>query len=349
MLAEAHGSVVYEMSKLTRYAAFGVRQAKILKSKLTRSNNPLYCMFCVTNNCNSRCVMCNFWKNKSTGELTVGEIGKLFSSKIFKNLVSVAITGGEPLVRQDIEEVIQVIYDKTHVKPSLSTNGFLPKRLKTLLDAKHKIISEVGLSLDGLQETHDIIRGIKDGFDKVNESLKLIKSYGLKASVNMTLFNKNAGELLEMWQIYKNDNFSYKVAQISESYYGNNVGVDLGLSEEVKKKILEQHEKINSNNLYDVFLGDWIRHGKRPLPCYAGKYEIYIDALGNIYPCIHKPILGNVRQAQPERIWHSQKTNELRKVYRNCQDCYERCTVSTFEVDALKWRARKFRKYGKTT
>jgi len=327
------------MLSAEKIAKFGQRQLRILKSKITASKDPLYCMFAVTNNCNSKCVMCNFWKNKSTNELTKEEIRQLFSARLFKNLISISITGGEPLVRPDIEDIIQIIYETTGIKPSISTNGFTPLRLKGILDKKHKIIDSVGVSLDGLQETHDRIRGIKNGFDKVNESLKIIKSFGLKASVNMTLFGENYKNLYETWQQYKDENFSYKVAQISSSYYGDNTDVELGINEEIKRTILQQIEKINDNsNLYNVFLRDWIKAGRRPLPCYAGQYEIYIDAWGNVFPCIHKPRFGNVREEPIEKIWHSDKAEALRKVYRTCQDCYERCTVSTFEVDWFKWK-----------
>ena len=333
------------MQNLSKYVNFGVKHAKILKSKLTKSKDPLYCMFAITNNCNSRCIMCNFWKNKSKNELSVDEIKKMFSSKIFRNLISIAITGGEPLIRPDIEEVIQAIYDTTGIKPSISTNGFTPLRLKDILEAKHKIIDGVGLSLDGLKETHEKVRGIKDGFEKVNESLLIIKSFGLKASVNMTLFDANYKDLYETWLQYKNENFSYKVAQLSGSYYGDNTNLSLGVTKEIKDEILRQMEKIGDDgNLYNVFLGDWIKNNTRPLPCYAGQYEIYIDAWGNIFPCIHKPQFGNIREEPLEKIWHSEKADSLRKVYRACQDCYERCTVSTFDVDWLKWRTpRLFR------
>ncbi len=327
----------YKMINFNKIVKFSQKHARILKSKLANSNNPLYCMFAATNNCNSRCIMCNFWKNKSTNELTVNEIRTMFSSKTFQNLVSVAITGGEPLVRPDIDEIIQVIYDTTGIKPSISTNGFTPKRLKNILESKHKIIDSVGVSLDGLQDTHDRIRGIKDGFQKVNESIEVIKSFGLKASVNMTLFGENYKNLYETWLRYRNDNFSYKVAQISTVYYGDNTDVNLNINETVKNTILAQMEKIDDKNLYNLFLKDWIKFGKRPSPCYAGQYEVYIDAWGNIFPCIHKPRFGNIREEPLEEIWNSEAAESLRKVYRTCQDCYERCTVSTFDVDWLRW------------
>ncbi len=266
----------------------------------------------------------------------------MFSSDLFTDINSIALTGGEPLLRTDIAEIIQKIHDITGVKPGITTNGLMPARLASVLESTHKIIDCVGFSIDGTKASHDAVRGIDGAYEKVNESLNIAKKFGVKISVNMTMFNKNYMDLQQTFEKYKNDNFSYKLAQTSKFYYGDNSDLDITLSDDAKKQILGWLDSLGQKNLYDFFLSDWILYGKRPLPCYAGRFEMYLNAVGDVCPCIHKPRFGNIRENKIDKIWLSDQAQNLRKQYKSCSECYERCTVSTFEIDFLKWRALKF-------
>ena len=315
-----------------KYINFIQDYFKIKKHILLNSKKPFQCLFAVTHNCNSRCIMCNFWKNKSKNELTLEEIKKLFSSKLMRS-ARVTISGGETLLRPDIGEIIQTIYDSTGSRVGLGTNGLLPDKLDKLLKEKKDLISVVSVSIDGLEKFHDKIRGIPGAFKLANKSIKIIEKHGIKPNICMTITNKNYDELKKVFDYYKNKNFDFKVAQTSECYFGTNIEGNFMLNDKQKKHIISQIKKLpkSVNKLYNIFLEDWIKGSKRP-KCHAGKYEIYIDAHGNIQPCIHKEKFGNIRKKNINDIWFSKGAEKFRLFVPNCKDCYERCTVSEFKV-----------------
>lgn len=327
---------------LKRYYDFTKKYLQLKKYQITGEKKPITCMISVTHNCNSGCITCNFWQLRSKDELTLEEIKKIFSSPVMSNLKNIGITGGEPTLRPDLNEIIKAIHEITGVKPTLSTNGWMPKKVDTLLKENKDIIRNVGTSVDGLEKTHDKIRGLNGGFSRVKETVQVVKNHGLRPNIDTTISKGNYKELPEIIKEWKGYDHDFKVAQSSQYYYADNTSCNFELNNEEKKEFIEILEEIQPsvsiNKPYSFFLKDWLKNRKRPV-CHAARFEIYIDAHGIVQPCTHKPPIGNIREKSLEEIWYSQDTEKLRKVYRNCNDCYERCTTSDFWVSPFKWRA----------
>lgn len=283
--------------------------------------------------------MCNFWKNKKRhDEITPEEIKKVLQQDVMKDIKVIALTGGEIFMRPDIPEIIDTIYETTGVKPHFGTNGLFPSKLDQLMATRGHKISGVMISVDGIGEVHDSIRG-KGTFDITMKSVQLLKEkYNMTPTINMTLSKQNHDKLLETYNYFKDDYiFTYKIAKKSKLHFGDNMGMDFELEEEQIKKILEDAKQIPNKNLYNIFLDDWALYGKRPSPCYAGITQAVVNQDGTIQPCIHKPVLGNIRTEDINGVWTSEKAETFRKDHKNCQDCYERCTVETFGIDLPKW------------
>lgn len=309
-----------------------------LRYQLRIAKQPYLVTFNLTNICNSRCIMCNFWKNKKReNEITPKEIKQILQQEVMKNITAVALTGGEILLRPDILEIIDIIYDTTGIKPHFGTNGLLPFKLDQLIAAKKDKIAGVMISVDGVGEIHESIRG-KGTFDITMRSIKLLKEkYNLIPTINMTLCKENYLNLLETYTYFEDYPFTYKIAKKSKMHFGDNRKMDFELNEEQIKKVLEDTKQLSHKNMYDIFLGDWALYGKRPSPCYAGITQIVINHDCTVQPCIHKHVLGNTRQESLNDIWNSPSAKQFRKTHKNCQDCYERCTVETFGIDLPKW------------
>jgi MoaA/NifB/PqqE/SkfB family radical SAM enzyme len=136
------------------------------------SLNPRWIVFEITDRCNSRCVHCNIWRREPTKDtLTPEKIEQTFSDALFKEVEYVIVTGGEPTVRNDLEEIYLRIH-KALPKATLqlSTNGLLPGRVIDIVQTvmSHDIRFDVGVSLDGIGEEHDKLRGIKGNFEKAD-------------------------------------------------------------------------------------------------------------------------------------------------------------------------------------
>lgn len=311
-----------------------------LKYQLRKAQRPYFLTLNLTDTCNSRCIMCHFWKNKKRhDEITPQEIKALLQQDVMKDLTVIALTGGEIFMRPDIPEIIDVIYETTGVKPHFGTNGLFPGKLDTLMETHGPKIGGVMISVDGIGEIHDRIRG-KGTFDITMKSIRLLREkYNVTPTINMTLSKQNYDTLIETYHFFNKEGFlfTYKVAKKSKLHFGNNTDMDFELDEQQLKQVIEDARQIPNKNMYDVFLDDWALQGKRPSPCYAGITQAVVNQDGTIQPCIHKPAFGNIRTEQVDALWKSDTAERFRKTHKHCQDCYERCTVETFGIDLPKW------------
>ena len=124
------------------------------------SPSPIDVSLKVTERCNSRCITCNVWKEQADKpELTLEELEKIFHQFKSVKIKTIGLYGGEPLLRDDIGEVARKA--KSIMKESrilLITNGLLlKKKAREVLDSGIDIVC---ISLDGIGEVNDMIRGV---------------------------------------------------------------------------------------------------------------------------------------------------------------------------------------------
>lgn len=114
----------------------------------------------LTYRCNSHCSMCNVWKNPTlpNEEISLDTLSKLPSGITYLNL-----TGGEPTLRDDLKEIVDLLYPKA-MKFEISSNGLHPEKLEPIIK-KHPD-TKIRFSLEGFEETNNKIRGENDGFNK---------------------------------------------------------------------------------------------------------------------------------------------------------------------------------------
>jgi MoaA/NifB/PqqE/SkfB family radical SAM enzyme len=139
---------------------------------------PIDAVLAVTYNCNSKCRICQIWRNKSTNEVDAQVYNKLPPTLKYIN-----ISGGEPFLRDDLPEIISVIKKQC---PSsniiISTNGFLTQKIEDIMKEVYRIDPTIGMgfSVDGVEEMHNWIRGTPDGYERLMKSLELVKKIGIK-------------------------------------------------------------------------------------------------------------------------------------------------------------------------
>ncbi|MFH1593900.1 MAG: radical SAM protein [Candidatus Omnitrophota bacterium] len=147
------------------------------------------CNILITNRCNLRCVMCRQWRQPSGRELSADEWKKIIQDFKKNGIKNVHFSGGEPLLRGDLEDLIS-FSRRNGLTVGLTTNGMLldEGRLDGLIKAG---LRSVVVSIDALGDEYAKIRGISGSFAKVEESAILIsnmkKRKGIDASVNFTL------------------------------------------------------------------------------------------------------------------------------------------------------------------
>ena len=184
--------------------------------------------------CNSKCQMCYIWQNPTEPkeEVSLDTLSKLPGG--FDNL---NVSGGEPTLRKDLSEVIDLLYPKARVT-EISSNGLHAERLVPIIKKYPNI--KVRFSLEGDEETNDRIRGEKDGYSTKIAGLRMLREAGgTDLGFAMVIQDENVDQLVNVyefartegfelatstlhnaWQFYKNDNYFYDRMAVARKVEG---------------------------------------------------------------------------------------------------------------------------------
>ena len=277
----------------------------------------------VTYRCNAKCHMCNTWKFPSKKEEEIGV--EVYEKLPFMRTVNV--TGGEPFLRDDLEDVINVLRRKTN-RLVISSNGFFTDRILSLF-RKRKDIG-IRISIEGLPKANDELRGIKDGFDRGIRTL--IELYHMEVKdigFGITISDRNAKDMIELYRLSKMMGLEFATAAIHNSYYfhkfDNKFEHPEVAIEELKKLI---NELLKSQRIKDWFrayfnygLINYIKGNPRLLPCEMGHDSFFLDPTGEIFPCnVMEESMGNLKEKSFEKIWNGEKAEEIRQKVKNCSN-----------------------------
>jgi 12,18-didecarboxysiroheme deacetylase len=193
-----------EPSDMLRYG----RQAGALPSHLLQfsaDKKPVVVWNC-TRSCNLKCVHCYSHSHNQAyeGELTTEEGRSLIDSLARFGAPVILFSGGEPLMRKDLFELIQYATDRG-LRAVISTNGTLitPDVAARL---KNFNLSYVGVSLDGTQEVNDRFRGVEGAFQRAISGIRACQGAGLKVGLRFTINRRNAGEIPAIFRIIEEEN-----------------------------------------------------------------------------------------------------------------------------------------------
>jgi len=277
----------------------------------------------VTYRCNAKCHMCNTWQfpSKKDEEIGIDVYEKLPFMK------TVNVTGGEPFLREDLEDIINVLRKKTN-RLVISSNGFFTERILSLF-RKRKDIG-IRISIEGLPKANDELRGIKDGFDRGIRTLIELHHMGVKdIGFGITISDRNAKDMIELYHLSKMMGLEFATAAIHNSFYfhkfDNNFQNPEVAIEELKKLI---DELLKSRKIKDWFrayfnygLINYIKGKPRLLPCEMGHDSFFLDPTGEIFPCnVMEESMGNLKEKPFDEIWNSDKAKKIREKVKNCSN-----------------------------
>jgi len=289
----------------------------------------------VTYRCNARCNMCNRYKKPSLPEEEISlETIKKLPPMYFTN-----ITGGEPFIRTDIKDIVRELYKKSD-RIVISTNGFFTDRIIDLC----KEFPQIGIriSIEGLEETNNQIRGLADGFNKGYTTLKKLVEMGMKdVGFGMTVQDLNAKDLVALYNLSNEMNMEFATASLHNSFYfveAKNIIHD-------RPMVAKEFENLINELLRSKSPKKWFRayfnHGlinyiygqKRLLPCDMAFDTFFIDPYGDVMPCNgtkDKEIMGNLNEASTwDELWNSPQAEKVRSKVRHCdRNCWMIGSVS---------------------
>lgn len=319
----------------------GNRAANKQKGKLSEKNmskdkkvKKLNGTVIVTYRCNARCNMCNRYKKPSTPdeEISLETIKKL-PPMYFTN-----ITGGEPFIRTDLKDIVRELQKKSD-RIVISTNGFFTDRIVDLC----KEFPNVGIriSIEGLEETNNKIRGLENGFQRGYTTLKKLRQMGMKdVGFGMTVQDANCKDLVPLYKISDKMGMEFATASLHNSFYfveAKNIIKNRPMVAKQFENLV--NELLNSNSPKKWFRA-YFNHGlinyiygqKRLLPCDMSFDTFFIDPYGDVMPCNgtkDKEVMGNLNEQSWNELWNSKEAEEVRKKVRCCdRDCWMIGSVS---------------------
>jgi len=297
-------------------------------------NTPLKVQWRITDLCNLQCKHC-YLGTKSNTELSSDKLIEIADKIIAANVMEVTLTGGEPLIVKALPEIINKFLD-ANILINIFTNATLvDSLLGKLKRISNKENLKFNISIDGLKETHESIRGIGT-YEKLIDTIKFLIDNGFFVTTNTTLTAINYADIPQL--ILDMRKLGVKTFQISNL-------VNLGWATENdylkmdKEKTLIFESKIAE--LTNV-CKDGFRFLYSPLPneetsenptvfkfeegvkekigtdvwrCGAGKGKVTISLNGDVLCCpfFNKYIIGNILEDSLENIWSNPQREEFNK------------------------------------
>ncbi|MBQ3790068.1 MAG: radical SAM protein [Lachnospiraceae bacterium] len=288
----------------------------------------------VTYRCNARCTMCNRFRAPSLPEeeISVETIRKL-PPMYFTN-----ITGGEPFIREDLRDIVREL-NRLSDRIVISTNGYFTDRIIRLCEEFPNI--GIRVSIEGLEQTNNEIRGLPDGYRRGVETLKKLRAMGMKdVGFGMTVQDKNAPDLVPLYELSDELGMEFATASLHNSFYfveTQNIIHD-------RPMVAENFERLINRLLASGSPKKWFRayfnHGlinyiygqKRLLPCDMSFDTFFIDPYGDVMPCNgtrDKEVMGNLNRQTWEELWNSPEAESVRAKVRACdRQCWMIGSVS---------------------
>jgi MoaA/NifB/PqqE/SkfB family radical SAM enzyme len=287
--------------------------------------------------CNSRCKTCNVWR-KRVLDFSLDEYEQTFRY-LGKTPYWFTFSGGEPFLRRDLIDIILSAY--RHCRPgiiNIPTNGILIKRI---VPGVERLVKEapqaeivINLSLDGIGERHDEIRGVPGNYAKLRQTyteLKKINAPNLTIGIHSVISQFNIDHFIPLHrhirQEFQPDSFITELAE--ERVELDTIGLDITPSTEKYANVVEHlvndiDDKPADNiagiaqafrrHYYQIALRT-LQEQRQILPCYAGVASAHIAPNGDVWTCcIRAEPIGNLREVNYDLrdVWNSQRANELR-------------------------------------
>ena len=338
------------------------RQQPTKKPKINHMNFPEYISFTLTNSCNLRCRMCGQWSNEGYVSNRVKDPRSIMKLDQWKKLVDeisnykirfILIRGGEPFLFPKIIELLEYINSKG-IFISIDTNGtVLKKYAEDLIRIGNMHIT---FSVDGPEEIHDSVRGIKGFFNKIKENIDLLNKlekdnkHKISKSICFTISKYNYSGLSEMPEVARYMSipsinivpyyyFSWDTGEKYEEelkknfncaayswkgFHHETSGVDFNIFLREYKKYLVNLGDVNNFLFMDFSEDDyrtWFSNSTTPVgktECLNIEKLIDIQPNGDVNFCVDFPdySFGNINDSSIKDLWNSHEAEKFRNYRR---------------------------------
>jgi MoaA/NifB/PqqE/SkfB family radical SAM enzyme len=303
------------------------------------------------NRCNCRCVMCDIWKRETNDQIRVQDLDRHRASLINLGVRQVVLTGGEPLLHNDLAALCN-FFREHRIQLTLLTTGLL---LHKRADEVATLFDDVILSLDGPQEIHDAIRRISGAYNLIHSGVAAVRHHNpfMPIVCRTTVQKANHRHLratVDAARALGLDSISFLAADLTSEAFNrplmwpaekqSEIGLTAeeanALEEEIERLILEYEAAINHNYVVEspTKLRKIVRRFREHLGevkpqspvCNAPWVSAVVEIDGSVRPCFFHRTIGNISSSSLEDVINGEAAQSFRQsldIQSNptCQRC----------------------------
>jgi MoaA/NifB/PqqE/SkfB family radical SAM enzyme len=325
----------------------GVWEYDVLRHFLTLP--PRQLQINVTFRCNSRCTMCNIWQMEDRPEMDLAQFSQVLKDPLFDGIERLTLAGGEPSLRADLIPLTELFINRmSHLKSlTLVTNGLAVERILADSRAMLKLCNEHGInlnisvSLDGVGQVHDEMRGVPGAFSRVEKCLLGLKELQAESvrggadpgsfwfGVGSVITRKNLYHLKELqaWCDERGIEIGFQLVGFHETYVANvEQRSELDFDQADRDYLFQFLEELTGHrspsNFMAYYWDDMLRMYRdgrpRQTPCPFVVDSFALDAYGDIYYCLSERKIGNCLSVDPQQsggVTGSQRAGPCSAIY----------------------------------
>lgn len=314
--------------------------------------------------CNSRCQMCLIWQQKKDHEISAEELRDVLDEPVFSKVDNIGVTGGEPTLRKDLPEIFRVIARRRPrvAHASMITNAIREKIVEEQVLECARICREEGVgfsvmvSLDGLGEVHDTVRGRAGNFASALGCLERFRSEDISTSFGCTITKSNVSHVDDLLDWAEGNGFygRFRVAEFIDRLYNAPQADFIRSFNELERyhlglffyRAATEYEPSSAVQKTYRSIRGMLAEGKpRTTGCPYHHDTVILTSRGELLYCSPKsPNLGSILQrgtAGKVYFGNLRKRQEIRQ--QHCDDCIHDYHVpETFrEKVGFYWKCRR--------
>jgi MoaA/NifB/PqqE/SkfB family radical SAM enzyme len=294
--------------------------------------------------------MCNIWELKSPHQLTLDQLETIFADPVYTRIEYIVLAGGEPTLRKDLPAMVELMHRRmprlkklmipSNVINRLSVQRQFPRIARYCAD--HKIRLTLAVSLDGIGDTHNEIRGVKDAFQKVMKNIAFMKQLQKEAPFNLsidpTIFSMNVHELQKLKDLAERLEvpITFQIAALADDYYHNaNMDKVLSMDSGSRRKLVDVLKRqVAESSLLDAlayYYAEVVENLEqalpRALPCPFADQGLLLNPDGTLQYCHNSRTIGNALKTRSSELYYDKQNLAYRQQVRtqSCPSCRMSC------------------------
>jgi MoaA/NifB/PqqE/SkfB family radical SAM enzyme len=309
------------------------QKALSLMRRFLTPNTPLHAQWFLTSHCNYKCRSCGVWREKGKpAEVSTDEVKAGLDALKKVGVAEIVLSGGNPLLREDINEIIECASEK-FITTVYDNGSMALKKIEALRN-----VDFVAISLDTLdEEKNDYMRGVKGAWKKSMEAIERLHTEGISVGVAPTISQLNLYEMEAFTRYFTGKGIPvwyavYSHGDTDDSLFGigkKNDELEIVDKEAMVKlcdTLMNMKKERNGIFITDKTLSslrELFLTGNRTWRCRALQNFLMVNHLGQVSGChLYAPV-ATVRELP--KVWNSERFDMLRAKYSNCQKCTYAC------------------------